>query len=477
MAPSADFSKRVEDALANAGLRAALDRATDQLGSRRVVALATLSDSDATRDAARAARLDAIAHLPEYLERFEAQLVANGARVHWAETPEQANRIIADIGRATAARLAVKSKSMVSEETHLNDALERQGIEVVETDLGEYIVQLRHDRPSHIIAPIIHLTRQDIGRVMEQRLSVAYSDDAHTLAAYARTKLRQAFLRADMGISGANFGVVETGAICLVTNEGNGRMVTTMPRVHVVLMGIEKLVATMADLDTCLKVLARSATGQKITVYTTLVRAPRAAGDLDGPEELHVVLLDNGRSGILAGDTAEILACIRCGACLNACPVYRTIGGHAYGDTYPGPVGAVLTPGLRGLREWSDLPHASSLCGACREVCPVRLDIPRMLLSLRHSVSSHARPRSLGPAMKLFAWIATRPSMYGRAAAVARWWLQRRARSGWIRSLPGLAAGWTRSRDLKAPPGASFQELWRARQHERARPRGNEDAA
>jgi L-lactate dehydrogenase complex protein LldF len=477
MAASPDFSRRVEDALANAGLRAALDRATDQLGSRRVLALSTLSDADATRDAARAARLDAIAHLPEYLERFEAQLLANGARVHWAETPEQANRIIADIGRVTATRLAVKSKSMVSEETHLNDALEREGIEVVETDLGEYIVQLRHDRPSHIIAPIIHLTRQDIGRVMEQRLSVAYSDDAQTLAAYARTKLRQAFLRADMGISGANFGVVETGAICLVTNEGNGRMVTTMPRVHVVLMGIEKLVATMADLDNCLKVLARSATGQKITVYTTLVRAPRGTGDVDGPEELHVVLLDNGRSAIRAGDTAEILACIRCGACLNACPVYRTIGGHAYGDTYPGPVGAVLTPGLRGLRAWGDLPHASSLCGACREVCPVRLDIPRMLLSLRQAGAKYARPRSLGPAMKLFAWTATRPAMYRRAAGVARWWLRRRARSGWIGSLPGLAAGWTRSRDLKAPPGASFQEMWRARQRERARPRGKEHAA
>src|SRR6516225_10942332 len=320
MAPSADFSKRLEDALANAGLRAALDRATDQLGSRRVVALATLSDSDATRDAARAARLDAIAHLPEYLERFEAQLVANGARVHWAETPEQANRIIADIGRATAARLAVKSKSMVSEETHLNDALERQGIEVVETDLGEYIVQLRHDRPSHIIAPIIHLTRQDVGRVMEEQLHVQYTDDTAALASIARARLRDEFLRADMGISGANFGVADTGTVCLVTNEGNGRMVTTLPRIHVVLMGIEKLVASMADLDVCLKVLARSGTGQKITVYTTLVRAPRRQGDTDGPEELHVVLLDNGRSRLLAGEAAEILGCIRCGACLNVCP-------------------------------------------------------------------------------------------------------------------------------------------------------------
>ena len=259
---------------------------------------------------------------------------------------------------------------MVSEETHLNDALEAEGVDVVETDLGEYIVPLRKDRPSHIVAPITHLTRQDVGRVVSERLSVPYTDDAQTLAAIARAHLRQEFLRADLGISGANFGVVETGTICLVTNEGNGRMVTTMPRVHVALLGIEKLVASMADLDACLKVLARSATGQKITVYTTLVRGPRRSDDADGPEQLHIVLLDNGRSRILAGETAEILGCIRCGACLNACPVYRTIGGHAYSNTYPGPVGAIVTPGIRGLDAWRELPHASSLCGACKEVVP-----------------------------------------------------------------------------------------------------------
>src|SRR5262249_32059348 len=334
-------------------------------------------------------------------------------------------------------------------ETHLNDALERAGVTVVETDLGEYIVQLRSDRPSHIVAPIIHLTRQDVARVMEDRLKVPYTEDTQELAAIARRKLREEFLRADMGISGANFGVVETGAICLVTNEGNGRMVTSMPRVHVALMGIEKLVETMADLDRCIKVLARSATGQKITVYTTLVRAPRGPRDTDGPEELHVVLLDNGRSRILAGETAEILACIRCGACLNACPVFRTLGGHPYGDTYPGPVGAILTPGLRGLDGWSDLPHASSLCGACREVCPVRIDIPRMLLALRHAAADKPKPRSLKPAMALFAWTASRPALYRRAAAAARWGLGRLAVDGWIRRLPGLASGWTVSRDFR----------------------------
>ncbi|HEY7288234.1 MAG TPA: LutB/LldF family L-lactate oxidation iron-sulfur protein [Vicinamibacterales bacterium] len=461
---STGFPKRVESALADAQLRTALDRATGQLGARRLLALATLDQPDVIRDQARAARLKAVANLGEFLERFEAKLIANGAHVHWAETAADANQIVADIASRTATRRIVKSKSMVSEETHLNAALAHDGVDVVETDLGEYIVQLRNDRPSHIIAPIVHLTREQVGRVMEQRLAVPFTDDAKQLAAIARARLRQEFLRADMGISGANFGVVDTGTICLVTNEGNGRMVTTLPRVHVVLMGIEKLVETMADLDMCLKVLARSATGQKITVYTTLVRAPRGRDDADGPEELHVVLLDNGRSRMRAGDTAEILACIRCGACLNACPVYRTIGGHAYGDTYPGPVGAIVTPGLRGLEEWRDLPHASSLCGACREVCPVRLDIPRMLLSLRAVDAPASVPRAVRSGLSMFAWLAVRPALYRRAMRVGRWMLRRRSRGGWIARLPGIAGRWTLSRSFRAPARASFQELWQQRE-------------
>jgi L-lactate dehydrogenase complex protein LldF len=472
MDASATFSARVAGALADGHLRSAVERATSQLGSRRMLALATLEGADAWRDAARAAKLDAIQHLAANLEAFEARLIANGAQVHWAETPEAANAIIAGIAERTATRRAVKSKSMVSEETHLNAALEANGIEVVETDLGEYIVQLRRDTPSHIIAPIVHLTRQDVGKVMQDRLGVPYTDDPQELAAIARRKLREEFLRADMGISGANFGVVETGTICLVTNEGNGRMVTSMPRVHVALMGIEKLVPTMADLEKCLKVLARSATGQKITVYTTLVRGPRAAGDADGPEELHVVLLDNGRSRIRAGETAEILACIRCGACLNACPVYRTIGGHAYGDIYPGPVGAIVTPGLRGMETFGELPHASSLCGACRDVCPVRLDIPKMLLAMRGigvtTGTVHAPPM-LAPSLKAFAWAAARPRAYRLFAGAARWTLARLSSSGWITRLPGLAAGWTRSRDLKAPAGKTFQD--RFLDHQRAKGR------
>jgi L-lactate dehydrogenase complex protein LldF len=465
---SGDFGARVTLALADGHLRGALERASGVFGLRRQAGLATLENAEAVRDAARAARLRAIAHLAEHLERFEARLLANGAQVHWAETPDEANRIVAAIATATKTTHAVKSKSMVSEETHLNDALEQAGVEVVETDLGEYIVQLANDRPSHIIAPIIHMTRQDVGRVMEQRLHVPYTDDPKVLAATARRRLRDEFLRADMGITGANFGVVETGTICLVTNEGNARMVTTLPRIHVVIMGIEKLVPTLADLDRCLKVLARSATGQKLTVYTTMVRAPRAAGDADGPEELHVVLLDNGRSKMLAGETAEILACIRCGACLNACPVYRTIGGHAYGDTYPGPVGSILTPGLRGLHDWRELPDASSLCGACRDVCPVRLDIPRMLLALRGAATKDdPQPPSLARAMKVYAWMATRPRVYRMLMRMGRWSLRRLARDGWIRRAPGLAGRWTLSRDLRAPAARNFQARWRERQRAR----------
>jgi L-lactate dehydrogenase complex protein LldF len=313
---------------------------------------------------------------------------------------------------------------------------------------------------------------------MHERLDVPFTDDAQALAAIARTQLRKEFLQADLGISGANFAVAETGTICLVTNEGNGRMVTTLPRVHVALVGVEKVLATMADLDRCLKVLARSATGQKITVYTTLVSGPRSPVDADGPEQFHVVLLDNGRSRILAGETAEILGCIRCGACLNACPVYRTIGGHAYGDTYPGPVGAIVTPGLRGLTAWRELPHASSLCGACREVCPVSLDIPRMLLALRGAAGAAAQPRAVKWGLKAFTWLAVRPRAYRIVSRVLRWTLGLRGRNGWIRRLPGYPGRWTAARDLKAPARVSFQQLWLARTHNRIeRPRQSAEIA
>ena len=459
------FQERVRAALGDRNLHVALDRATAQLGGRQSMALSTLDNSDLVRDVARRAKMEILRDLGGNLKRFEGQLLANGAQVHWAEDGRQANRIILEIAKRRGLKRVVKGKSMATEETHLNEALAKAGLEVVETDLGEYIVQLAESRPSHIILPIAHMTRQDVGRLMEQRIGVPYSDDPRTLAGYAREKLRNAFLRADLGITGANFGVVQTGTICLVTNEGNGRMVTTLPRVHVVVMGIEKLVPTMADLDLFLKILARSATGQKLTSYTTLIRGPKKPDEESGPEELHVVLLDNGRSRILAGETAEILGCIRCGACLNACPIYKNIGGHAYGDTYPGPIGAIVTPGLRGLRDWKELPGASTLCGACREVCPVRLDIPRMLLSLRKAcVEQLPNPLGLRIGMKVYGMAASRPALYRRLAKLGRWFLRALAEEGWVKKkVPGLAAGWMRVRDLKAPAAMTFQELWRAR--------------
>jgi L-lactate dehydrogenase complex protein LldF len=460
----APFTDRVSTALADRNLQVALGRATAQLGARRGPAFASLPNADLVRDVARRSKMETLADLAGNLQRFEERLRANGVNVHWAETGADANRIVLEIARRRGVKRVVKGKSMASEETHLNHALEGAGITVVETDLGEYIVQLAHDRPSHIILPIIHMTRQDVGRVMHETMNVPYSDDTPTLAGYARSKLREEFLRADMGITGANFGVVENGTICIVTNEGNGRMSTTMPRVHVAFMGIERIVPTMADLDLFLKVLARSATGQKLTVYTNLIRGPRRPGDECGPEEVHLVLLDNGRSRILAGDTAEILGCIRCGACLNACPIYKNIGGHAYGDVYPGPIGAVVTPGLKGLREWKELPGASTLCGACRDVCPVRLDIPRMLLSLRDTATREEPvPFDLRWGMKAFGWVAARPALYRFFTGLGRRLLRVPAKAGWVTRAPGLAAGWTRMRDLRAPAARTFQQQWKDR--------------
>jgi L-lactate dehydrogenase complex protein LldF len=455
------FQARVGRALDDRHLGAALERVGGLLKARRASAFASLPDADALRDDARRAKFETLRDLPAALTRFEERLRANGAEVHWAETAADANAIVVDLARRHAVRRIAKGKSMVSEETHLNAALEAAGLEVVETDFGEYIVQLAGDRPSHIVAPIIHMTRGDVGRVMHQRLQTPYSDDPLTLGRYARERLRDVFLTADMGISGANFGVVETGTICLVTNEGNGRMVTTLPRIHVVLMGIEKLIPTLADLDRFLKLLARSATGQNLSVYTTLINGPRRTGDECGPQHVHVILLDNGRSRVLATDRAEVLGCIRCGACMNACPVYTSIGGHAYGDTYPGPIGAVLTPALRGLDAWSELAGASSLCGACRDVCPVRLDIPRMLLSLRRDAAPSTAPRWLRAGMRVFGWSMTRPRMHAVLTGLARRALRLRERDGWISALPGPGKSWTASRDLPAPAAASFAEQWR----------------
>jgi L-lactate dehydrogenase complex protein LldF len=459
------FHRRVAQALDDPGLRTALDRATDRFRIQRAEGLASLPDPDATRDRARAVREATLARLDEHLGRFADAVGELGGRVHWATDAAAARAAVVGIARDAGARLAVKSKSMISEEVGLNPALEAGGVRVVESDLGEYIIQLAGETPSHIVAPAIHKTREQVGELFHRRLGVPLTDDPAEMTRVARSVLRDVYLKADLGISGVNFGVAESGALSIVTNEGNASLATTAPRVHVALMGIERIVPTLADLAVMLRVLARSASGQKLTVYTDLIRGPRRSGDPDGPGELHVVLVDNGRSRILGGPVAEILYCIRCGACLNACPVYREIGGHAYGSVYPGPVGAVLTPALEGVAEWSALPEASSLCGACREVCPVRIDIPKLLLRSRRAAVEAGRG-SLWARLLLgsFAAAARRPRLFRLALAMARR-LSRLAagRSGWIRRLPPPLSGWTASRDFPAFARHSFSEEWRRR--------------
>jgi L-lactate dehydrogenase complex protein LldF len=445
------FQDRIEQAVRDSHLHLAIEGAVSQLRSRRTAAFESLEHADTIRDLARRIKLETLSRLDEHLVTFEERLTENGVRVHWAETGRDAGRLVRKIADDNGVERIVKSKSMVTEEIHLNDALIEAGLEVVETDFGEYIVQLAGDTPSHVILPIIHMTRHDVGNLFHEKLGIDYTDDPGRLARYAREQLRGRFIRADMGVTGANFGVAESGTICLVSNEGNIRMVTTLPRVHVAILGIEKIVPTLADLELFLRLLARSGTGQKLTAYTSLIQGPRRGPEEEGPDEVHVILLDNGRSDTLAGDEAEILACFRCGACLNTCPVYKSIGGHAYGDTYPGPMGAVLTPCLRGREPWDELAHASSLCGACREICPLRIDIPRMLLSLRRIGAEEGRHRgSLKWALRL-------------ARAVAGYLSRRRAVDGWIESGVGPLKAWTRSRDFPAPARFPFHDRWRRR--------------
>jgi L-lactate dehydrogenase complex protein LldF len=468
----ATFYKRVEKALGDQHLQAAMDRAMERLVSVRVTSFGAFADGDAVRDQARAIRAHTLSKLDHYLDEFQRNVQARGGTVFYAHTAADAIRYVCDLARARGVQTIAKSKSMVTEELELNGYLEATGAKVVETDLGEWVVQLAHDHPSHIVGPIIHWTKEDVAKLFQREAGATPEDvsDVPHMTAFARRTLRKAFLQADMGISGVNFAIAETGGVCICTNEGNGRLTTTLPRIHVAMMGIERIVPTMEDLGVVLQVLGRSATGQKLTVYTNMLSGPRREGEPDGPEELHVVMLDNGRSKLLGGELAEILYCIRCGACLNICPVYQEIGGHAYGSVYPGPVGAVLTPGLRGIAQFHELPNASSLCGACREACPVRIDIPRMLLKLREETTHDpatlaiATPWWLRAGLRGYRWMALRPGLFrfaGRAGGAITRFL---SRDGWIAKLPGPLGGWTRSRDFPAMPAKSFTQRWQERQ-------------
>ena len=457
-----------------------MQRATGRLLASRELGFGAFAGADAVRDRARAVRADVIAHLDRYLAQFADGVEARGGHVHWADTADDARRIVAEIAASRGVRHAVKSKSMISEELELNGVLEAAGVRVVETDLGEFVVQVAGEHPSHIIGPIIHKSKDDVAALFQQKLGATPTDvaDVPHMAAFARRLLRAEFLRADMGISGANFGVAQTGSLCIVTNEGNGRLTTTVPRVHVALMGIERLVPSFADLGLMLQLLARSATGQPLTVYTNIISGPRRRGrtsagpgehggqEPDGPDELHVVLVDNGRSGLLGTELAEILHCIRCGACLNVCPVYQSdrrprVRHRLHGSCGIGPHARVAR--ARAVRRAA--PREQPVRCVPR-ICPVRIDIPRMLLALRaQGIRERGGPAWITFGLAFYARLAKHPALFRAAARLGRGLLALKARDGWVREMPGPLAGWTAHRDFPLPAAKSFQELWRERRN------------
>ena len=462
MTASPRFGERAAVALKDAFLQEALTIATTKFIGLRKDSFASFPQGEELRDQARAIKEATLQKLDHYLEQLADNVERLGGHVHWATTGDEARETILRLCRDRGVKMAVKSKSMATEEIDLNEALERAGVTPIETDLGEYIIQLAHEKPSHIIAPAIHKTMGQVADLFSRELKERFAADPEVLTAAARKELRQKFLQADMGITGANFAVADTGTVVLVTNEGNGRMVTSLPRIHVAVMGIEKVIPSMTDLMVFLAILARSATGQKLSVYTTLVRGPRRSAEVDGPEEFHLILLDNGRSHQIAGALREALYCLRCGACLNVCPVYRQIGGHAYGETYPGPIGILLTAMLKGDRAVKDLAHASSLCGACQEVCPVGIDIPRMLIELRHRLERE-RIAPLGERLMfgIFGRVLASRALFRLGAALGRLAQRPFLRDGRLRSLPLLFGRWTRSRDLPPLARRTFSGRWK----------------
>ncbi|WP_404862156.1 LutB/LldF family L-lactate oxidation iron-sulfur protein [Georhizobium sp. MAB10] len=465
---SHEFKQNSVKALADVQLQKALRNVEKNFIEKRAKAAEALPEFDALRDNAKAIKDHTLAHLDLYLEEYEKRVTESGGHVHWAENAEDARRIILEICRKRNAKTVTKGKSMISEEIHLNDYLSEHGIEPVETDLGEYIIQLRGEHPSHIIAPAVHLNKDQVEadfRRVHTHLDLDRDlTEPVTLLAEARAVLRQRYFQADVGITGANFLVAETGSSVIVTNEGNGDMTQTLGRCHVVVASIEKIVPTLEDTSQILRVLARSATGQEMSVYTTFSTGPKRAEDPDGPEEYHVVLLDNGRTAMLGTEYQEMLRCIRCGACMNHCPVYHAVGGHAYGSVYPGPMGAVLTPSLNGIDKAGHLPNASTFCGRCESVCPMRIPLPKMMRHWREDeFERQLSPKPARFGLGFWAFFAKRPALYRAAVSIA---MPIIAKLGGdrhrLKSLP-LASGWTVHRDLPAPEGKTFQQQYAAR--------------
>lgn len=458
---SMHFKRKSSMQLDNAHFQKNMRRFGRGFAEKRAAAVAQLDIFEALRDAGKDIRNRSLENLDAYLLIFEEAAVARGTIVHWAETAEDVNRIVIEIAQANGVKKIVKSKSMVSEESGLNHALEAVGIQAIETDLGEYIVQLAKEPPSHLIAPAIHKSKEDVAELFQQHHNLPYKLDIPDLTKEARQILRPHFLSADMGISGGNFLIAETGSVALVTNEGNGRMVTTAPKIHVAITGIEKVLPTLDDLATIMRLLPRSATGQSISNYVTVLTGPKAKDDIDGPEQSHVILVDSGRSAMLGTAMQEALRCIRCGACMNHCPVYQNIGGHSYGWVYPGPIGAVLTPNFVGLKNALDLPQAATLCNACGVVCPVKIPLPDLMRHLREKqIEQNLRPFGERLSIKIWRYVALRPALYAFATKLAtRFGRLLGGSEGVIHRLPRLD-GWTKGRDMPAPTGKTFRELY-----------------
>lgn len=475
------FDQNARQALEDPQLRAALRNLANVFGERRKVAITTVEDWEGLRSRARAIKDETLIHLDKYLAQFADNAALAGAQIHWAGDAAEACGIVAELLQEQNATQVVKSKSMATEEIHLNEALEELGLSPVETDLGEWIIQLAHETPSHIVVPAIHKSKKQIADLFVSKLGIEPTNDVAVLTGVARRILRQRFAEAEVGISGVNFGVAETGTILILENEGNVRLTTSLPKVHIAVMGIEKIIPRLVDLDVFLKLLPRSGTGQRLTAYQSLITGTKKRASDEGPEEVHIILMDNGRSRMLEHPvTRQSLACIRCGACLNACPVYQQVGGHAYGSVYPGPIGAVITPQLVGLQKTAQLPYASSLCGACREVCPVKIDIPELLLHLRAEVvegTASGTAAQKGPLkgkrgerliFRLYAFTWSKPALYEFGARVMRVLQPLITKdghigkvSGWLaRIIPPLGA-WTASRDARPIAPRSFREQWR----------------
>jgi L-lactate dehydrogenase complex protein LldF len=454
------FEDNAHAALENPALQSALAKIKTGWVAGRARAADRLPEFEELRDLGCAIKNHTLAHLDLYLEAYEARVQELGGTVHFARDAAEARAVVLELCRAAGARTVTKSKSMITEEIGLNAFLEAHDLQPIETDLGEYILQISHQPPSHIVGPAVHMTKEEISDLFVRHHGGPRLEEAADLVAEARRILRQRYLAADVGITGANFLVAETGSAITVTNEGNAELTQGLPRTHIVVTSIEKLVPTMEDAFTLLRLLARSATGQEFSTYTTVMTGPKRSRDQDGPESFHVVLLDNGRTQMLGNEFREMLRCIRCGACMNHCPVYLATGGHAYGWVYPGPMGSVLTPQFIGIEQGFPLPNASTFCGRCEEVCPVRIPLPKLMRHWREEqFQRQLTPPTARWGLGVWGFLARRPALYRLAAGTAARLLARLARKGRLARLP-LAAGWTATRDLPAPEGRSFMSQW-----------------